>query len=710
MAERELAIILRAKDLASKAIKGVNKELGKTGKIASKGVGKTFDNVGKLALGAAGVGLAGLAGSIKVAADFESQLNTINTVARKTPVELNAIGESIRKIAKDTGTPLSELTQGYYDLVSAGIDASQATKVLAASNTLAIGGLASAAEGVDLLTTALNSYGVSADQQGAEAQRFSDILAKSVERGKVTAAELAGSFATVGPIAAKMGIEIEEVAAGYAQMTAKGIPAAEAATQMRSAMVSLLRTTKPMEELQKQTGRNYAAIASKKGLAFAFETLRKDAEKAGVPMIELVGRVEALQFSLTTTGDAFAGYNQNLEAMNSASGTAAAQMAERQQGLNYQLSRLKALAIDAGITIGSKLLPKITPLAERAVKFLSTHEDDIEKFGDSIAGSFDKALQFAERIPWDVVGSGLKTAAEWSQRLFDVFLSMPKEVQATIIGLAALNKLSGGAISGIVGELGKGLIKGVLGMTAGVVNLKAGVVKGAGGVGGGAPVTGGGGAGTLMKGLAAASIVADIAAVVATQQQISGASSQQGKEISGTLDTMIAGGPGVDALKRSLAGVNKGISDLESNPLHMLVQGSALEELKTMRAKIESQIEATENGTAQMSKGDRDDAVAAARIKTALDRTRLSTDEAKRDTVASIRSASAADSSRQAATAAAARDAGRQTAAAIKDKDLSVTVPVNLTSYTNVRLSAREVESTVNRLRIRAGNGPTEFD
>ena len=44
-----------------------------------------------------------------------------------------------------------------------------------------------------------------------------------------------------------------------------------------------------------------------------------------------------------------------------------------------------------------------------------------------------------------------------------------------------LNKLTGGALGSIVTELGKGLIKGVLGMTAGVVHIKAGTVTGAGG-------------------------------------------------------------------------------------------------------------------------------------------------------------------------------------------------------------------------------------
>ena len=44
------------------------------------------------------------------------------------------------------GTPLEELTQGYYDLVSAGIKAKDAQNVLTQANKLAIGGLASTAE------------------------------------------------------------------------------------------------------------------------------------------------------------------------------------------------------------------------------------------------------------------------------------------------------------------------------------------------------------------------------------------------------------------------------------------------------------------------------------------------------------------------------------------------------------------------------------
>lgn len=696
MAERELAIILRARDLASKTIRGVKKELGGVGKEAKRGFGSAAGNVAKLGTAVAGVSLAGIAGSIKVAADFESQLNTINTVARKTPAELDKIGDAIRGIAKSTGAPLEELTQGFYDLVSAGVDASQAVTVLTSANTLAIGGLATSAETVDLLTTALNTYGVSAKKQGAESQRFADIFAKSIERGKVTAAELAASFAKVGPIAAANKIEIEELAAGYAQLTAKGVPAAEAATQMAAAMIALQRRTGPLEKLEKQTKKSYLAIAGQKGLVVAMEQLRKDADKAGVPLIELLGRVEGLQFVLNTTGPEFANYNKSLAAMGDAAGTAAGQMGERQKGLNAQIAKLKAIAIDAGITIGEKLLPKITPLAEKAVAFLNTHQADIDKFGDKIAGAFDKAAAFAQKIPWGAIGSGLETAASWAGKLMDVFLKLPPEAQATIVALAGLNKLSGGAVTGIVGELGKGLIKGVLGMNAGVVNINAAVVNGGGvpGVPGAAP--GGGKGGVIGAGLKAILPVAIVGIAAEAAASLAGVTRDApNREINEEGNIV-----------RSVTDVGQKITNLQAAERQLAERAAggdtfAAKQLVAVRAElakaqgIANQQLSVQNATRDAAYRTKDDLTAAAlREIAATNAVRDRIESAKianttaaakiaattasvRDRVEGARIASITAGAKTAAAAARAGDiakaGGLAAAAAIRAKDLSVT-------------------------------------
>jgi hypothetical protein len=152
-------------------------------------------------------------------------------------------------------------------------------------------------------------------------------------------------------------------------------------------------------------------------------------------------------------------------------------------------------------------LPLITKLSEKLRKGVSDPKvmANIKAFGEGLANAFERGLEFAEKIPWGAIADGIKVSAQWAGKLFDAFRSMPPEVQATIVALAGLNKLSGGAITGIVSELGKGLIKGVLGITAAVVNINAGAVKGAGGVPT-APTTGGGGAGQAIQVVAGAGL------------------------------------------------------------------------------------------------------------------------------------------------------------------------------------------------------------
>ena len=427
-----------------------------------------------------------IAKSVGAAGDFEAQLNTINTIARETPEVLGKIGDSIRQVAKDTGTPLEDLTQGYYDLLSAGIKAADAQNVLTQANKLAIGGLSTTAESIDLLTSAINVYGGDAKQAG----RDTDIFAKAIERGKVTAAEIASSFSTVGPLAAAYGISIDEIGAAYARLTASGQSAGEAATQMRSAIQSLAKPDKALKTLEGKFNKNYLAIAGKKGLVVALQQMRTDAKKAGIPLSLLTSRIEAMQFLLQTTGPNFDAYNADLKAMGDASGTAADQMAERQQGLNFQLDRLKALAKDAGITIGSALLPKLTPVVAALNKFITDNQGKIADFGAELAKGFT-AQGVIDGIKGITGALGpmvdlIKISAAPVKAIVNAFLALPKEVQTVLIGAFAVNKLTGGLVTNVFGGIAEAIAKAVI--RAPLVNVSGAVVNVSGGIGGGTDV------------------------------------------------------------------------------------------------------------------------------------------------------------------------------------------------------------------------------
>src|SRR5205823_7432764 len=100
-----------------------------------------------------------------------------------------------------------------------------------------------------------------------------------------------------------------------------------------------------------------------------------------------------------------------------------------------------------------------------------------------------------------------------------------------------------------------------------------------GAAGGGA----GGGIGTLGKlGLLAEGVTGAIA-VFQTQQDQSRRSSDQAAALQAQTNAYLKTNPTADQLRTSLAGVEQGIADLQSNPLNVLVQGDALDRLKAMQ-------------------------------------------------------------------------------------------------------------------------------
>ncbi len=270
----------------------------KTGDKMGQTMGSSLSSTLKKA--AAGAALGGLfTSAIEGATRFEDQLRTINTVAKVSDEQLSAIGDDIQQLSRDSGKTTDDLTAGFYDLVSAGVPAGEAMKVLKDSSILATGALGTTSEAVDLVTSALGAYGLSADKS----TRVTDIFAQAVADGKTTVADLAGGISQVAPIAASAGVSLEEVAAATAIMTLKGDTASQAMTRIKNAISALLTPNATLNEIQKRTGINFAELAKDKGLAVALEELRKATKGNNEEFAKALGSSEALTLAFSVTGD-----------------------------------------------------------------------------------------------------------------------------------------------------------------------------------------------------------------------------------------------------------------------------------------------------------------------------------------------------------------------------------------------------------------------
>jgi TP901 family phage tail tape measure protein len=322
--------------------------------------------VGVAALGVVGaVGVMEAAG-IRAAADFQERMGIINTIAHQTPTELNRTGDALRSLAAQTGASLADMQGGFYDLLSAGVSTGNAMEFLRNATTLSIGGLSTVGQAVDVLTTATNAWGA-ATGRAHLTQRDSglvmDVMAKAIERGKVTADQIASSLANVASTAAAMNIPIQEIGATYATLTARGVPAAEATQRLNGALVALQRIPPGMQELQDKTHRSYEEIARTEGVQAAFQQLRDDADRYHVSLIDVMGRQDAMAFVLNVTGAAGRQFSSDLRAMYDSSGTAAGQAEERMGTFNRQLDILGSSVNSALISVATALLPALSGVA-----------------------------------------------------------------------------------------------------------------------------------------------------------------------------------------------------------------------------------------------------------------------------------------------------------------------------------------------------------
>ncbi len=231
------------------------------------------------------------------------------------------------------------------------------------------------------------------------------------------------------------------------------------------------------------------------------------------------------------------------------------------------------------LQIGLGLVPAFSDLAKSVTHFVTDHRTDIVAF-------FKNAVDVGRQVAGTIgnVVSGLSTAWNAIPAPLRDFIVKGVVADRTIKFLFGFDPIA---------ALGKGLLGG-LGNTllsrGSPVNPMYVVPVGPGALGGAAGGLGGVGmAGLLKTAVAGALTGLTIAAVVETQQAISNKTSAQATGIHNAFSTQLPTASD-SSLRTQLAAINTGIHDIQSNPLLVLVQGNALEQLQAMRSDVEKQL------------------------------------------------------------------------------------------------------------------------
>lgn len=340
-----------------KALEDINKEIAnsKIDKLAesfdkvSEVSGKASDKLKPVSTAIAGLGTASIAASIT----FEDSMAKVSTIADETEVSYDDMKKSIIDLSNQTGISANEIADNVYNAISAGQSTADAVNFVTNSTKLAKAGFAEAGQSLDVLTTIMNAYGLEADQVGM----VSDTLVQIQNKGKTTVAELASTMGKIIPTANSMGVSLDQLGAGYALMTSKGIATAETTTYMNSLLNELGKSgTKASEALKKGTGKTFQELTEGGyPLGDVLVMLEKEAKKSGVSLADMFGSAEAGKAALVLATDSGNAFNSLLEDMGDSLGATGIAFDlvsnTHSESFKNSLNRIKNTAISMGDTL-----------------------------------------------------------------------------------------------------------------------------------------------------------------------------------------------------------------------------------------------------------------------------------------------------------------------------------------------------------------------
>lgn len=325
----------------------------------SKTKGQLLGTIGAISAVAAAV----YAGPVQAAQQYEKAIAKVGTIADTQEVPLGTLSQQIMELSNKTGIAANAIADDVYNAISAGQKTGDAVNFVTNSTKLAKAGFAESSQTLDVLTTVLNAYGMSADKVST----VSDMLVQTQNKGKVTVGELASSMGKIIPTANASNVSLEQLCAGYAIMTSKGIAAAETTTYMNSMLNELSKSGSTTDKLlrQKMGGSFAELMASGKSLGEILGGIQEEASKSGLALSDMFSSSEAGKAAMSLLSNGVDGFNSSVQDMVNSVGATDSAFAKMEDTTEAKMEKAKNSIANLGIVLGQNLLPIVGNLADK---------------------------------------------------------------------------------------------------------------------------------------------------------------------------------------------------------------------------------------------------------------------------------------------------------------------------------------------------------
>lgn len=365
--------------------------------------------------------------SVDIGASFETALAKVGTIADTSKVSVGDLNKQILDTSGSMGVAAADIAEAAYQAISAGQDTANAVAFAGQASKLAAAGFTSSSSAVDILTTALNAYGLSADQ----AIHVSDVLLTTQNLGKTSVDELSSSMGKVIPLAAAYGVTVENLSSGLAVMTANGIATAEATTYTKSMLNELGDAGSTVGKiLQKQTGKSFAQLnAEGKSLGDVLQILYQSVGGSSTAFAGLWSSVEAGTGALSLASGGAEHFNDVLSQMQNSAGATETAYETMTDTFQHKVETMQTAAQNFGITLYDSLESSLSDATQWGTDCLTQLTTALSEGGPeamlAAAGEIisDLAAGIAEQLP-GLMQTGVDIITQLTQSLTDAMPAM----------------------------------------------------------------------------------------------------------------------------------------------------------------------------------------------------------------------------------------------------------------------------------------------
>lgn len=383
--EKNLDEAAEAARKASEEVEKFGDKSEESGKQSEESSKKSRDGIKELQGVLASAGIAATLNEIKngffdcseAAAQFETSTAMVATIADTSQKSLSDISKEVRTYSNETGEAASDMAEATYQAISASVNTADAASFAGTATKLAVGGFTSATTAVDVLTTAINAYGLAA----SDATQLSDYLITTQNLGKTSVGQLAQSVGKVIPLASAYNVQMDNLSSAYAVLTANGIATAESDTYLKSMLNELGDTGSDVSEvLLNSTGKTFAQLMEQGySLGDVMAMLGDAVDGDSTAFNALWSSTEAGIGALSLFNAGADKYNSVLDSMRTSAGATEKAYSTMADTTDKSKQRMENSFNNLKISVGDVLNPALTQVYEGFTSVFAGMSDFVDE-------------------------------------------------------------------------------------------------------------------------------------------------------------------------------------------------------------------------------------------------------------------------------------------------------------------------------------------